>query len=61
MVVATGGFEIDSEIDFLTSWLRHFLGFISIRDVEFIKAEALNRNGKDAIKSAISSIAALAA
>jgi FMN-dependent NADH-azoreductase len=61
VVVATGGSEIDSEIDFLTPWLRHFLGFIGISDVEFIKAEALNRNGDDAIQSAISSIAAIAA
>lgn len=61
VVVATGGSAIDSEIDFLTPWLRHFLGFIGISDVELIKAEALNRNGEDAIQSAISSIAAIAA
>ena len=61
VVVATGGSVIDSEIDFLTPWLRHFLGFIGISDVEFIKAEALNRNGEDAIQSAISTIEAIAA
>ena len=61
VVVATGGAAIDSEIDFLTPWLRHFLGFIGITNIEVIKAEALNRNGEDAIEGAHSTIAALAA
>jgi FMN-dependent NADH-azoreductase len=61
VVVATGGTAIDSEIDFLTPWLRHFLGFIGITNVEVIKAEALNRNREGAIDSALSSITAIAA
>lgn len=61
VVVATGGAPIDSEVDFLTPWLRHFLGFIGITQVEVIKAEALNRNGEDAIEGARSTIAAIAA
>jgi FMN-dependent NADH-azoreductase len=61
VIVATGGATIDSEIDFLTPWLRHFLGFIGITDVEVIKAEALNRNGEEAIEGAQSTILAIAA
>lgn len=60
IAVASGGTKIDSEIDFLTPWLRHFLGFIGIHDVEIIQAEALNSNGVEAIKEARASIGELA-
>jgi FMN-dependent NADH-azoreductase len=38
VVVASGGTQVGSEIDFLTPWLRHFLGFIGIFDVEIVQA-----------------------
>jgi FMN-dependent NADH-azoreductase len=44
VVIASGGTRIGSEIDFLTPWLRHFLGFVGIRDVNFISAQALNED-----------------
>ena len=44
VVIASGGTRVDSQIDFLTPWLRHFLGFIGIRDVTVISADALNQN-----------------
>ena len=44
VVIASGGTTIDSEIDFLTPWLRHFLGFMGIKDVIVISAEALNQD-----------------
>jgi len=40
VAVASGGTQVGSEIDFLTPWLRHFLGFIGIFDVEIVQAEA---------------------
>jgi FMN-dependent NADH-azoreductase len=44
VVIASGGTRVDSEIDFLTPWLRHFLGFIGIKDVTVVSADALNQN-----------------
>jgi FMN-dependent NADH-azoreductase len=38
VALASGGTQVGSEIDFLTPWLRHFLGFIGISDVEIVQA-----------------------
>ena len=40
VVVASGGTKVGSDIDFLTPWLRHYLGFIGIHDVKIVQAEA---------------------
>jgi FMN-dependent NADH-azoreductase len=60
IAVASGGTKIGSEIDFLTPWLRHFLGFIGIHDVEIVQAEALNSKGEKAIEEARSAIDTIA-
>ena len=39
VVITSGGTEIGSEVDFLTPWLTHCLGFIGIKDVSFIHAD----------------------
>jgi FMN-dependent NADH-azoreductase len=59
VAVASGGTKVGSEIDFLTPWLRHFLGFIGISDVEIVQAEAINRNGDKAVEEARASIASI--
>ena len=59
VAVASGGTKVGSEIDFLTPWLRHFLGFIGISDVEIVQAEAINRNGEKAVEDARKSIASI--
>jgi len=59
IVVASGGTKVGSEIDFLTPWLHHYLGFIGIHDVNIIQAEALDQNGDTAIDEALISIASL--
>jgi FMN-dependent NADH-azoreductase len=61
VAVTSGGTEVGSEIDFLTPWLRHFLGFIGIDDVEIVQAEAINRNGDKAVEEARASIALIEA
>lgn len=61
VAVASGGTKVGSEIDFLTPWLRHFLGFIGIHDVEIVQAEAINSNGEKAIEKARASIVSLQA
>ena len=39
VVVASGGVPVGSDIDFLSSHLRFFLGFIGITDVEILSAK----------------------
>lgn len=41
VAVASGGTKAGSEIDFATPYLRHFLGFIGITDVQFVTADQL--------------------
>jgi FMN-dependent NADH-azoreductase len=38
VAVASGGTAVGSEMDFLTPWLKHYLGFIGIQDVQIIQA-----------------------
>lgn len=60
VVVASGGTKVASEIDFLTPWLRHYLGFIGISDVEFVQADVLNSsNAEQTIERARSFIEAV--
>jgi FMN-dependent NADH-azoreductase len=60
VVVVSGGTKVASEIDFLTPWLRHYLGFIGISDVEFVQADVLNNsNAEQTIERARSFIKAL--
>ncbi len=47
ITVASGGTRVDSDTDFMTPWLRHFLGFIGITDVEVIEASALMAGDAD--------------
>lgn len=39
IVTATGGVPVDSPVDFSTPYLKHFLGFIGIKDVHVIAAD----------------------
>ncbi|MBY8337349.1 NAD(P)H-dependent oxidoreductase [Alteriqipengyuania sp. NZ-12B] len=62
VVIASGGTPIGSEIDFLTPWLRHFLGFLGIRDVEIIAADGImGIDGEQKIEAAAQTIETLAA
>lgn len=42
VVIASGGTTLGSEIDFVTPYLRHVLGFIGIHDVEFVNKDNIN-------------------
>lgn len=44
IVMASGGTELGSEIDFASTYLKHVLGFIGIHDVSIISAEKFNAN-----------------
>ncbi|MEM7760703.1 MAG: NAD(P)H-dependent oxidoreductase [Cyanobacteria bacterium P01_A01_bin.40] len=43
-IVTSGGTEIGSNIDFLTSYLKHVFNFIGIEDLEIIRADGRKNN-----------------
>ena len=60
VVVASGGTRLESDIDFLTPWLRHYLGFIGISNVTVISADALTRDFDAGLAEAKQQLAAAA-
>ena len=60
IVVASGGTEVGSDIDFLTPWLTHFLRFIGILDVTVISADAMGSDAEAVLAKAEQQIAAAA-
>jgi FMN-dependent NADH-azoreductase len=60
VVIASGGTKVDSQIDFLTPWLRQYLGFIGIKDVTVISADVLNQNFDSGLAQAEQQLAAVA-
>ena len=61
IVVTSGGVAIDSQADFLTPWIRQFLGFLGISDVTIINASTINIKGQEAIEMARAQIQQLEA
>ncbi|WP_271438450.1 FMN-dependent NADH-azoreductase [Pontixanthobacter luteolus] len=45
LAIASGGTPVGSEMDFMTPWLRFFLGFLGIHDVEIVAADAIMGEG----------------
>lgn len=61
LVIASGGTESGSEIDFATNYMRHVLGFIGITDISVVTADRLMVDADASLKTANDQIAALAA
>jgi len=61
VVIASGGTELDSEIDFAGRYLRHVLGFIGISEVEFIRADRMALDAEGTLARAEAQVAELAA
>ena len=59
ILVATGGTQVGSEIDFATPWLRFVLGFLGITDVEVIAADRGMQRGDAAREHAAAHIDAV--
>ena len=59
IVVASGGTEAGSELDFATGYLRHILGFIGITDVRLVAADRLAMDADAALKKASDQVVAL--
>ena len=62
IAVASGGTKVNSEIDFMTPWLTHFLGFLGITDVSVVAADAImGEGGEETIRKAHEDAVALVA
>ena len=61
VLVATGGTEVGSAIDFATPWLKFVLGFLGITDVEVIAADRGMLRGDAARQSAAEQVTRLLA
>lgn len=61
IVVASGGTQALSEIDFATPHLRHVLGFIGISDVTIVGADQQMMRGAEAVTQAEAQIADIGA
>ena len=59
ILVASGGTQVGSEIDFATPYLRHALKFMGITDVTVIAADALAKDANEKIAEAGAEIAVL--
>ena len=57
LVVASGGTEVGSAIDFATTYLRHVLGFVGIDDVTIVAADRLMFGAEESIAKAKAEIA----
>lgn len=58
---ASGGVPQGAPVDFASDFIRQFLGFIGITDVEFIAAEGTARDAQAALDKAQTAVSALAA
>lgn len=61
ILVASGGTQVGSDLDFATPYLRHVLGFIGITEVEIIAADQLMASGPEKIAETKDKIRAIAA
>jgi FMN-dependent NADH-azoreductase len=61
VVVASGGTEAGSDIDFATGYIRHVLGFIGIEDVTLVTADRLMVDADASLAKATAQLDAFAA
>ncbi len=62
ITAASGGTPIGSDMDFMSSWLTFFLGFLGITDVEIVAADGImGGDGEAKIAAAHEKVVALAA
>ena len=59
VLIASGGTEMGSAIDFASGYLRHVLGFIGITDVTFIGADQQMVKGEAALDAAMDQVTKL--
>ena len=60
IVISSGGTEINSAIDFAGKYVQHFLGFLGITDVEFVKLDQLLFKNEEKLEAANEQLATIA-
>jgi FMN-dependent NADH-azoreductase len=61
LVIASGGTQIGSDIDFATDYMKHVLGFLGIEDVTVVGADRMVVDPDAALAAATAQVDALAA
>ncbi|QZD95710.1 FMN-dependent NADH-azoreductase [Qipengyuania gelatinilytica] len=62
ITAASGGTPVGSDMDFMTPWLKFFLGFLGIHDVELVAADGImGEGGEEKIAEAHEEVERLAA
>ena len=62
ITAASGGTPVGSDVDFMTPWLKFFLGFLGIQDVEVVAADGImGEGGEEKIAEAHDQVERLAA
>lgn len=61
LVIASGGTQVDSPIDFATPWLRQALNFIGISDIQIVRSDQQMVDAKASQDRAANDIAQLVA
>ncbi|WP_284125931.1 FMN-dependent NADH-azoreductase [Parerythrobacter aestuarii] len=62
IAIASGGTPVGSEIDFMSPWLKHFLGFLGITDVAMVAADGImGEGGEEKIAAAHAQVEQMAA
>ena len=62
ITAASGGTAVGSEIDFMSPWLKFFLGFLGMHDVELVAADGImGEGGEEKIAEAHQEVEKLAA
>lgn len=51
VIITSGGTQLGSEVDFVSKYIHHFLGFIGIKDVVIIDSSAIGK-GEEKVLSA---------
>ncbi len=60
IVISSGGTEIESDIDFAGKYIKHFLGFLGISDVEFVRLDQMMFRSEEKIEAAKEQLASIA-
>lgn len=61
LIVASGGTQIGSDIDFATDYLRHVLGFVGLNTIHVVEADQLMQKADEKLPAAREAIDDLAA
>ena len=59
IILSSGGTQLGSDIDFVSGYIRHVLGFIGIDDLTFIDSSGIGRDEEKVLTNAISPLMVL--